>query len=200
MEIEFGLCKGPFNTKYAPLAALGVYYQAHSTLKALENVQVEGSKRGILPAEKLKQVLISLLAGCEHLSEVNSRLRSETDLALAWGVTCYLERSSLDLGLNRLSRTQIEQLGQAVGQIWHEHSLALRHDWRGFLLLELDLSGLPSGKGAEGAEKGYFSGKKSHRTPVSPGQCHPIQGNGMVRPLSGLPSEHLQSGPRRVGH
>jgi hypothetical protein len=175
MEIEFGLTKGPFNTKYAPLAALGANYETNRTLKTLEKVQLEGQKRGVSASEKLKQVLISLLTGCEYISEVDSRLRSETGLAQAWGLEGYLERSSLALGLNQLTRMNLDQMEQSVGQIWHEHSRALQHDWRGFLLLELDLSGLPSGKGAEGAEKGYFSGKKSHRTPISPGQCHPIR-------------------------
>lgn len=174
MKIEFGLTQKPFNTKYAPLAALGAYYETNSTLKILEKVQLEGQKRGISAGEKLKQVLISLLAGCEYISEVDNRLRSEAGLAQAWGLEGYLERSSLALGLNQLTRMNLGQLEQSVGQIWHEHSRALAHDWRGFLMLELDLSGLPSGKGAEGAERGYFGEKKSHRTPISPGERHPI--------------------------
>ncbi len=183
MEIEFGLTEGPFNTKYAPLAALGAYFEANRTLKSLDKVQLEGQKRGIAAAEKLKQILIGILAGCEYISEVDNRLGSEGGLVRAWGLEGYLERSSLALVLNQLSRMNLDQLERSVGQIWQAHSRALQHDWRGFLMLELDLSGLPSGKGAEGAEKGYFSGKKSHRTPISPRQRYPIWGNRVVGPV-----------------
>jgi len=174
MDIEFRLGQGPFNTKYAPLAALGAHFEANSTLKSLDKVQLEGQKRGSSAAEKLKQILMGILAGCEYISEVDNRLSSEIGLVRAWGLEGYLERSSLALVLNQLSRMNLEQMEQSVGQIWQAHSRALQHDWRGFLMLELDLSGLPCGKGAEGAEKGYFSGKKSHRTPIGPRQRHPI--------------------------
>jgi hypothetical protein len=102
-----------------------------------------------------------MLADCEYLCEVNSRLRTETDLARAWGFERYLERSSLTKSLDQLSRTNLTQLEEVSRAIWRLHSRSLLHDWRGFLYVELDLSGLPCGKGAEESEKGYFSGKKT---------------------------------------
>jgi hypothetical protein len=158
MNTEFGLTNGPFNTKFAPLAALGLHYQQDGTLQSFERVLCESGKPDFSPATKLIQVLSSMLAGCEYLCEVNSRLRSETLLAHAWR---YLEQSSLAGGLNQLSRTNLSQLEQVSRLIWRSHSRSLGHDWRGFLYLELDLSGLPCGKGAERSEKGYFSGKKT---------------------------------------
>ena len=103
-----------------------------------------------------------MLAGCAYISEVNSRLRSEVELAHAWGFERYLEQSSLALALNQqLNRTHLGQLEQAVGAIWRRHSWALRHDWREFLSFDVDLSGLPCGKGAQWSQKGYISGKKT---------------------------------------
>ena len=163
MNIEFGLTDGPFNTKYATLAALGQHFQQDGTLKSLEKVASESGQADFSLATKLKQVLSSILADCEYVSEVNGCLRSEALLARAWGFERYLEQSSLASSLNQLIRTNLEQLGQASQAIWREHSRALTHDWRGLLRLELDLSGLPCGKGAEASEKGYFSGKKTPR-------------------------------------
>jgi hypothetical protein len=157
MQTEFGLTNGPFNTKFAPLAALGQYFRQDGTLKSFKKVTSETFS----PATKLIQVFSSLLAGCEYICEVNSCLRSEMLLARAWGFERYLEQSSLADGLNRLSRMNLTQLEQASQSIWRLHSRALSHDWRGFLRLELDLSGLPCGKGAESSEKGYFSAKKT---------------------------------------
>jgi len=163
MDIALGLTNGPFNTKYAPLAALGLHFQQDSTLQSFEQVVCESGKPDFSPATKLIQVLSSMLAGCEYLCEVNSRLRSESLLGRAWGFERYLEQSSLALGLNQLSRTNLEQLERVSRSIWRLHSRSIAHDWRGFLYLELDLSGLPCGKGAEESERGYFSGKKRSR-------------------------------------
>lgn len=161
MGIEFDLTTGPFNTKYAPLAALGWHFQVQERLKPLEKVQDESGNPEFSLADKLIQVLISILANCEYICEVNSRLRSERKLAQAWGFERFLEQSSLAIALNRLSRTKMGQLEQAVQVIWRESSRAIGHDWRGLLWFDLDLSGLVCGKEAEGSEKGYFSGKKT---------------------------------------
>jgi hypothetical protein len=161
MNTEFGLTSGPCNTKYAPLAALGWRFRQSGTLKPLQNVPSGVGKPTFSTAGKLVQVLVSMLAGCEYIYEVNSRLRTEFALAQAWGFERYLEQSSLALVLNELSRTQLAQIEQAIRAIWAANSRAVRHDWRGFLRLDLDLSGLPCGKGAQGSEKGYFRGKKT---------------------------------------
>ncbi len=55
----------------------------------------------------------------------------------------------------------IEEFRMNMEKIWREHRGTTTHDWRGFLWLDFDLSGLPCGKQAEGATKGYFSEKKT---------------------------------------
>ena len=160
MNTEFGLTTGSFNTKYAPLAAFAQHFHERGTLQPLQGVLDEAGQPEYRLADKLIQVLVSIMANCEYICEVNSRLRSEMELARAWGFERFLEQSSLALALNRLSRMNLSQLEQAVQAIWSETSRALRHDWRGLLWLDLDLSGLLCGKEAEGSEKGYFSGKK----------------------------------------
>jgi hypothetical protein len=52
-------------------------------------------------------------------------------------------------------------LRTAVTQIWWSQSRIRHHDWRGFLHLDFDLSGLPCSPRAEASQKGYFSGKKT---------------------------------------
>lgn len=163
MTIEFGFCQGSFNTKYAPLAAFAVRLQAQQTLKPLETVDFDLKQVDFSGVDKLTQVVISMLAGCKYLSEVNSKLKCEEVLAEAWQFKRFAEQSNLARTLDELSLTNLSQLEQAVRQIWQQHSRTLRHDWRGFLALDLDLSGLPCGKQAQEAEKGYFSGKKMLR-------------------------------------
>jgi hypothetical protein len=131
------------------------------TLKPLENVQIPLKTRDFSPVDKLIQVLISILAGCETLFEVNVRLKPEIGLAKVWQWDRFADQSSLSRTLDRLTLKQIDQLRDATTLIWRYHSLATQHDWRGYLWLDFDLSGLPCGKRAEKSQKGYFSGKKT---------------------------------------
>lgn len=161
MNIEFGLSQGPFNTKFAPLGAFAARFQRQQTLKPLTQVQLAVKKVDFSVVDKLTQVLISILAGCEFLAEVNPKLKPERVLAQVWQFERFADQSNLSLTLDQLSLTNLTELEQAVYLIWRQSSRTLLHDWRGFLELDLDLSGLPCGKQAEGGEKGYFSGKKT---------------------------------------
>lgn len=161
MKIEFGLTDGPFNTQFAPLAALLAHYQQNQVLAPLENVALQMKTRDFSPVSKLKQVLISILAGCETLTAFNSEMDGEVNLAAIWGWERFADQSTLSRTLDALTLMNIEQLRTAMTTIWRSISLTRQHDWRGFLLLDFDLSGLPCSPRAEASQKGYFSGKKT---------------------------------------
>jgi hypothetical protein len=161
MNIKFDLTDGPFNTQFAPLAALFAHYQQNQVLAPLEKVALQMKTRDFSPVSKLKQVLISILAGCETLTAFNSELDGEADLAATWGWERFADQSTLSRTLDALTLMNIEQLRTATTSIWHSMSQTRQHDWRGFLLLDFDLSGLPCSPRAEASQKGYFSGKKT---------------------------------------
>jgi hypothetical protein len=161
MSIKFGLTKGLVNTRYAPLAALIFHYQQAQRLKPLEGVAIPIKTRDFSPTSKLKQVLLSILAGCEYVSEVNIKLKPECVLAQVCDLDHFSEQSTLSRTLNALTLMNIDQLRVAVTTIWQQDSQSLAHDWRGFLWLDYDLSGLPCGKQAQEGKKGFFSGKKT---------------------------------------
>jgi hypothetical protein len=119
--------------------------------------------RAFSPAAKLTQVLLSILTGCQTLSEVNTTLKTESGLAAQWGWARFADQSSLSRQLDALTLTQIDQLRQATTTIWATHSRAQAHDGRGFLWLDFHLSGLPCSPQAEASQKGYFSDKKTSR-------------------------------------
>jgi hypothetical protein len=161
MNIELGLLNGnAINTQYAPLAMLSAYYQQNKTLEPLKTVQVSMKSVRYTPHDKLRQAWLSILCGCEYLSEINTRLRPETTLAQVWGQSAFTDQSNVSRTLDRLTLMNIEQLRGGVTDIWRAHSLSRSHDWRGYLWLDFDLSGLPCGKQGEASTKGYFSGKK----------------------------------------
>jgi hypothetical protein len=160
MKIEVGFTDELTNTQFAPLAVLFAHYQQNNQLEMLQKLVLPMRQRGLWPADKLVQVLISILAGCETLSEVNMRLRSEVVLAKIQGWDGFADQSTLSRTLDSLGRDQIEALGKGVRAIRQLHSPLGERDWRRFLWLDFDLSGLPCGAQAEASQKGYFGDKK----------------------------------------
>lgn len=161
MTIQIGLTDELTNTQFAPLAALAAHFREEDRLAPLKQVRIPMNTRDLSPVDKLTQMLVSILAGCETLVEVNSKLKSEVGLAMAWGWERFADQSSLSRTADELTLKNSDQLRCSTTSIWRVRSQARLHDWRGFLWLDYDLSGLPCSPRAEESQKGYFSGKKT---------------------------------------
>jgi hypothetical protein len=161
MDPKFGLTNQAFNTQYAPLGVLLALYKQKQVLKPLENVKTTAKIIRFSQTDKLEQVLVSILSGCDTLAEVNTKLRGDLPLAKAGGWESFADQSTLSLALDALSQMNLEQLRGASTQIERKYGQTRRHDWRGFLWLDYDLSGLICSQQAEGSKPGYFSGKKT---------------------------------------
>jgi len=160
MRVELDTTDELTNTQFAPVAALMAYYEAQKVLEPLQSVTSVAQKGDFTLPEKLEQVVWSILTGCQYISVVNTKLRPERTLAQVKRIDHFAEQSTLALALNELTQMNLTQLEASVRQISQRCSRMGQHDWRGFLMLDFDLSGLPCGKQAEGSKKGYFSGKK----------------------------------------
>jgi len=161
MTLQFGKTEELTNTQFAPLAALVAYAEAQNVFEPLQSVTSTAKKGEFDLADKLVQVVLSILSGCAYISEVNTKLRPERIFAQVNRIDQFAEQSTLAIALNELSQMNIEQLRLAVRQISDRCSRTREHDWRGLLMFDFDLSGLPCGKQAEGGQKGYFAGKKT---------------------------------------
>lgn len=161
MNLEIDFTPELTNTCFAPLAVLLALYQDQKRLDPLQKVLIPMRKRYFEPAEKLSQILISLLAGCETLSEVNTTLKQEKTLASVLGRQHFADQSSLSRTLDALTLKNIDELRTHTAQIWKSQSQVMHRDWRKFLWLDYDLSALPCGPMAEKAMKGYFAEKKT---------------------------------------
>lgn len=160
MTIELGFTEELCNTRYAPLAILMAYYQQKQVLQPLEASQMAMKKRDFSGQDKLKQVLVSILSGCETFLDINSRLKPERALAQACGWPRFADQSNLSRSMDGLTQMNIEQLQAIVKEIWYPKSRLQQPDWRRHLWFDFDLSGLTCGKLAEQSQRGYFSGKK----------------------------------------
>lgn len=167
MTIQFGLSAENFNTQDAPLGLLLALYKQKQVLQPLEKVKTATKVVEFALIDKLEQIFVSILAGCETISEINTKLKGEP-LAQAGGWTRFADQSTLSLALDSLTLMNIEQLRSATCQIWQKYGATRSHDWRRFLWLDYDLSGLPAGRQADGGEKGYFSEKKHDRAAIGP--------------------------------
>ena len=163
MTIKFGLSKELVNSQFGPVAALAAHYESQKVLEPLQIINPAVTKRGFPLANQLSQVVLSILTGCEYLSRVNTRLRPERKLAQVYRIEQFADQATLSRSLDKLSLANLTELEQAVRAISQCCSRICQHDWRGFLQLDFDLSGLPCGQQAQGSQKGYFSGKKTSR-------------------------------------
>jgi len=161
MPLKFKLTKKAVNTQFGPVAALLTYYEQQQVLKPLQKVVPAVKKSDFPLASQLTQVLLSILTGCEYLSQVNTRLRPERKFAQVYRIDQFAHWSTLSRSLDGLSLANLTELEQAVQDICRSCNQTRGQDWRGFLQLDFDLSGLPSGKQAQGSQKGYFSSKKT---------------------------------------
>lgn len=161
MALKFGQTDELVNTQYAPLAVLLAHFQQNQVLKPIECIDITMRSRDFTPQDKLKQIFVSMLAGCKTLSEVNQTLKSELFLAQVDGWPRFADQSSLSRMLDALTLMNIEALRDAETKIWQTRNQTWQHDWRGYLWFDFDLSGLPCSKRAEASQKGYFSGKKT---------------------------------------
>jgi Transposase DDE domain group 1 len=141
----------------AVLAAIGTKIRGMGILKVIEErVRIEQKRIKYSPVEKLFDALITILAGAQGMSEVNTRLRSDEALQRAFGRKGCAEQSVVQETLDACSPTNVGQMMQALDLIFQEQSLTCRHDFRvRMLLLDIDLTGLPCGKKCEYAHKGY---------------------------------------------
>jgi hypothetical protein len=143
----------------ATLCALGAKINSLKLFHTIcEQVHIHQKSVKHKPVEKLYDAFIAILAGAHGLCEINTRLRSDTALQRAFGRQACAEQSVVQETLDACTQANVIEMQQAFKLILRQHSRAYRHNYRSrFQLLDIDTSGLPCGKKAEGSKKGYFS-------------------------------------------
>jgi hypothetical protein len=147
---------------YSPraiLVAIGTKIRRLKLLQPMEElVRIRQKTVKYSPVQKLTDGLITILAGAHGFSEINTRLRSDPALQRAFGRSGCAEQSVVQETLNACSATNVKQMEQATRQIFQTHSRASRHNYKQqWLVLDVDLTGLPCGSKSVKADAGYFS-------------------------------------------
>jgi hypothetical protein len=149
----------------ASLAALGVHLGQIDLFGPIrKTVSIAQKTVKYAPIDKLYDAFIAILAGAHGLSEINTRLRSDPALQVAFGRSACADQSVVQDTLNACTVAQVTQLEQALQTIYRQHSQAYAHDYRqDWQILDADLTGMPCGKKAACATKGYFPQQRYRR-------------------------------------
>ncbi len=149
------------DTHYAPLAVLGYCLTRADFLAPLRQVNLNMKTVHHAPAEKLQDVVVSILANCTSIKQIDLRIRPDRVLAEAWGREQFAQQATLADTLNAFTARSVNELREATQMLYRQHGHILRHDFGQLLWLDIDPTGLPSSAQAQGGEKGFFSGAKN---------------------------------------
>lgn len=149
----------------ASLAAIGAQLQSLDLFGPIrQTVQIAQKTVKYSPADKLYDCFIAILAGAHGLVEVNTRLRADVALQRAFGRSGCAEQSVVQETLDHATAANVSQMEQALTTIYRQHSQGYQHDYAAaWQVLDVDMSGLPCGKKAAFASKGYFPKQRNRR-------------------------------------
>jgi hypothetical protein len=151
------------NTRlYSPrttLCAIGIKLRSLKFFDTIAtHVQVKQKTIKHTPAEKLTDAFVAILAGAHGLAEINTRVRADAALQRAFGRSSCAEQSVVQETLDACDAENVRQMKRAYKSLMQAHSRAYRHPYKTKLqLLDVDMTGLPCGRKAERATKGYFA-------------------------------------------
>ena len=151
------------HTQYVPLAVLGYCLTRTGFLRPVWD-EIDWAMKTLkhAPTEKLQDILVSILAGNTAVCKINTRLRPDLTLSSAWQRDQFAEQSTIADTLDALGPEQIAQLRQGSQSLFRQHSRTMRHDFeKHWLMIDIDPTGLPASRRAEGSRKGYFSGRRN---------------------------------------
>jgi DDE family transposase len=150
---------------HASLAVLAAHLHARGIFVMVRTgVHIEQKTVKDSPQDKLIDMLMTLLCGAQSLVQINTLLRSDPALQRSIGRERCCEQSVAQQTLDAATTANVEQMQQVLTTLFQQHSQAAAHTSRdGWLILDVDLTGMPCGKKAEKSVKGYFSQPRSRR-------------------------------------
>lgn len=160
---------------HASLCALGASLQELDFFAPIaERVHLKQKVYKFSPVQKLEMIFVALLTGATAISHTDTTLRLDPALQQAFGLPGCAEQSVLADTLNAATDQDVTALREAVALILQRHSHVRQHDLtQASLVLDLDLSPLPTTLQGDGVERGSMgrsrckSGRKLARVRVA---------------------------------
>lgn len=155
------------HSPHASLCALAPLITGRKIFEHIhQTVKIPQKKVDYSPSDKLVFVVVGIMSGCEAVFDLNQKLRVDKLLLHAFGYTKCADQSVIQQTLNAAIQENVQQLEAALKVIWDENNLTLQlleraREEKRVETIDMDLSGMPASKKAEGSEKGYFAGKRN---------------------------------------
>lgn len=152
-------------TRQASLVLIGQHFLEKGIWSIIEErVHVKQKVRQHTPHEKLLDAFIAILSGSHGLVEVNTRVRPDRAVQLAFGRKSCAEQSTISDTMDACTSENVQQLREALKIILRIQGQCYQHDYtQQSQLLDIDMTGLTAGRQGEGVTKGYFAHQRQRR-------------------------------------
>lgn len=155
------------STPQAPLAAFGEVLRTREVFQPIHDKVHIGQKTVVYrPTDKLVFVVLGMLSGAETVSEIQTKVRPDRGLLGGFGYQRCADASVIQQTLDAATEATVASLEDALAEVrlkqggWPE----VFSEGQTQICVDIDLSSLPIGKHAEGAEKGYVAKKQNTYT------------------------------------
>jgi len=159
-------CKNTGQTAHASLAGFAPLIESKGIFdKIHQQVEIPQKQLVYRPTDKLIFVVLGLFVGCEHIDEINHRLRPDKVLLSGFGYDSCADQSVIQDTLDGCVDANVIQLKGVLRSLYVEHNqsqVLVREaiEQVKTVSIDMDLTGRPVSANAEGAKKGYFSKKR----------------------------------------
>ena len=159
-------CKNTGQTAHASLAGFAPLIESTGIFdKIHQQVEIPQKQLVYRPTDKLIFVVLGLFVGCEHIDEINHRLRPDKVLLSGFGYDSCADQSVIQDTLDGCVDANVIQLKGVLRSLYVEHNqsqVLVREaiEQVKTVSIDMDLTGRPVSANAEGAKKGYFSKKR----------------------------------------
>lgn len=115
--------------------------------------------------DKLKELVCSVVTGCEHTVSINHRLVPDTTLSRELiGKNRFADQSGINRFLHAFTEENVKELESVFEHDHARNGLAWRQPKEEMVWVDLDMTGFQAnGKTYEGATTGYITGKRGER-------------------------------------
>jgi spore germination protein GerM len=154
-------------TTHVPLCAMGEVIKEKRLFSPIHQlVTIPQKSVDYTPTDKLVFATVSIASGGETVYDVNTTVRPNKPLLLAFGYEKCADQSVIQQTINAATEENVNQLEEAIKQIFKENNqidffFNANPEGQEFLTLDIDLSPLPASKASEGSKKGYVPKKKN---------------------------------------
>ena len=154
-------------TSQAGLCAMGEVLRVRDVFQPLHELVCIPQKTVVYsPTDKLVFVVLGMLSGAETISEIQSKVRPERGLLGGFGYQRCADASVIQQTLDAATEGTVDSLETALAAVrlkqGERRQVSLETEDK--IGVDIDLSSLPIGKHAEGAEKGYVAKKPNTYT------------------------------------